>query len=95
MKDTKTKLGQGLLKGMMEILESESDRADKSAHRIESEAQLIVAKEKIAELKVSLRECKNEKMKKDLQKSAQVQVEALIQELEESIRVYEFSRSRK
>lgn len=95
MKDTKTKLGQGLLKGLREILESESCRAAKSAQRIESEAQLIVAKEKIAELKESLLEDRNETIKPELQKAARIQVEALIQELEEDVRVYEGFRSQK
>lgn len=91
----KTKLGQGLLKALKEILDSESGDIVKSEQRITGEAQLKVAEEKIAQLKDSLVKDRNETMKPELRRAARIQVEALIQELEESIRVYEFSRSRK
>ena len=88
-----TKLGQGLLKALKEALDSES-AVVKSEQRITGEAQLKVAKEKIAQLKDSLVKGRNETMKAELGKAARVQVEALIRELEESVSDYESVRSR-
>lgn len=93
--DQKTKLRQGLLKALREILVSEGSGVIRPAgSQIESDTDLMVIKDKIAELKASLLEGKNESMKPALQKAARIQVEALIRELEASVRVYETARSR-
>ncbi|MGE9743742.1 hypothetical protein [Bdellovibrio bacteriovorus] len=95
--EKKTKLGQSLLKALKEILVSEGESRAKAGvprQLIANDAQLKVTKDKIADLKDSLLERKNEAMNPELRKAARAQAEALIRELEESVRDYESSRSR-
>ena len=60
---------------------------------ITSERQLSVTKSKIEDLKSSLKQKPNEKMKPVLQKAARVQAESLIAELQEQVTEYEHLRS--
>lgn len=60
---------------------------------ITSERQLNVTKSKIEDLKASLKQKPNEKMNTVLQKSARIQTEALIAELQEEVNEYEHLRS--
>lgn len=60
---------------------------------ITSERQLSVTKSKIEDLKSSLKQKPNEKMKPVLQKAARVQAESLIAELQEQVNEYVLLRS--
>src|SRR3989344_3222264 len=61
---------------------------------ITSDRQLKVTKEKIENLKASLKQKSNEKMNPVLQKAARVQAEALIAELQDQVNDYEHLKSK-